>query len=67
MIFTSVIPCLSSDSAERNKIMSMFVLSSGLFGHFESLNCFQKWGDKPYTNEVKQDVFSQFFTGTSIK
>ena len=24
-------------------------------------------GDKPYTKEVKQDVFSSFFKGTTIK
>ena len=42
MIRTSVIPCLYSGSAKNNKIMSMFVLFSWLFGHFESLAFFSK-------------------------
>ena len=37
MICTSVIPCLSSGLAKSNKIMSVFVLFPGFFGHFESL------------------------------
>ena len=37
MICTSVMPCLSSDLAKNDKIMSMFVLFPGFFGHFESL------------------------------
>ena len=37
MICTSVIPCLSSGLDKSYKIMSMFVLFSWLFGHFESL------------------------------
>ena len=37
MICTSLIPCLSSGLAKNDKIMSMFVLFLGLFGHFESL------------------------------
>ena len=46
--------------------MSMFVLFSGLFGHFESLALFSKMEDKPCTKAVKQDVFSQFFKDTKI-
>ena len=42
--------------------MSMFVLVSRLFGHFESLAFSKKGGgeggDKPYTRVVEQDVFS---------
>ena len=34
-------PCFSSGLAKNNKIMSMFVLSSRLFGHFESLAFFE--------------------------
>ena len=57
MICTSVIPCLFNGLAKNNKIMSMFVLYSLIFGHFESLAFFRNWGDKPYTRAVKQDVF----------
>ena len=60
MICTSVIPCLSTGLAKNNQIMSMFVLFSRLLGHFESLACFQKLEDKPYTKAVKWDVFSEF-------
>ena len=35
MICTSVIPCLSSDLAKNDRVMSMFVLFPGFFGHFE--------------------------------
>ena len=42
MICTNVIPCLSSGLAKNDKIMSMFVLFPGFFGHFESLAFFQK-------------------------
>ena len=35
MICTGVIPCLSSGLAKNNKIMSMFVLFSQLFGHLK--------------------------------
>ena len=44
MICTSVIPCLSSGLAKNNKIVSMFVLFSLLFGHFESLAFFENGG-----------------------
>ena len=40
MICTSVIPCLSTGLAKNDKIMSMFVLFSRIFGHFESLTFF---------------------------
>ena len=60
MICTSVVPCLSSRFAKLNKIMSMFVLFSQAFGHFESLAFFKKWEVKPHTKAVKQDVCSQF-------
>ena len=67
MIYTSVIPCLSSGLAKNNKDMSMFVLFSWLFGHFQSLALISRMGDNLYTKAVKQDVFSQFFKGTTIK
>ena len=44
MICTSVMPCLSSGLAKNNKIMSMFVLFSRLFSHFESLAFFESGG-----------------------
>ena len=44
MICTSVVPCLSTGLAKNDKIMSMFVLFSRLFGHFESLAFFSKMG-----------------------
>ena len=66
MICNSMVRCLSTGLAKNGKIMSMFVLFSRLFGHFESL-AFLKWGDKPNTKAVKQDVFSQFFKGRTIK
>ena len=37
MICTSMIPCLSSVMAKNNETMSMFVLFSRIFGHFENL------------------------------
>ena len=44
MICTSVVPCLSTGLAKNDKIMSMFVLFSRLFGHFESLTFFENRG-----------------------
>ena len=41
MIYTSAVTCLSSGLSKNNKIMSMFVLFSWLFGHFESLFFFE--------------------------
>ena len=67
MTCTSVVPGLSSGLAKNNKIMSMFVLFSRLFGHFETLAFFRNWGDKPYTKAVKQDVFKQFFKVITTK
>ena len=60
VICTSVVPCLSTGLAKNDKIMSMFVLFSRLFGHFESLAFFRKWGDKPYTKAVKHDISVKF-------
>ena len=60
MICTSVVPCLSTGLAKNDKIMSMFVLFSRLFGHFESLAFFRKWGNKPYTKAVKHDILVKF-------
>ena len=44
MISTIVIPCLSSGLTKNNKIMSMFVIFSSLFNHFESLAFFENGG-----------------------
>ena len=44
MICTSVVPCLSSGLAKNHKIMSMFVLFSRLFGHYERLAFLQNEG-----------------------
>ena len=44
MICTNVIPCLSSGLAKNDKIMSMFVLCSLLFDHFDSLAFFKNGG-----------------------
>ena len=61
MICTGVVPCLSTGLAKNDKIMSMFVLFSRLFGHFESLAFFRKWGGgKPYTKAVKHDILVKF-------
>ena len=54
MICTSVVPCLSTGLAKNDKIMSMFVLFSRLFGHFESLAFFF------YTKAVKHDILVKF-------
>ena len=34
----------------------------GLLGHFEGSTFFQKWGDKPHTKAVKEDLYNQFLT-----
>ena len=60
MICTSVVPCLSSGLAKNNKIMSMFVQLPGFFAVFKVWFFFRKWGDKPYTKAVKQDVLVNF-------
>ena len=44
MICTSVIPWLSSGFAKNDKIISMFVLVSWLFVHFENLAFFENGG-----------------------
>ena len=44
MICTSMVPCLSTVLAKNDKITSMFVLFSRLFGHFESLAFFENGG-----------------------
>ena len=46
----------ASDMAKNNKIMSMFVLFSRLFGHFESLAFFEKWGTN-LTPEQSSSIF----------
>ena len=60
MICTSVVPCLSIGLAKNDKIMSMIVLFSRLFGHFESLAFFRKWGYKPHIKAVKHDILVKF-------
>ena len=57
---TRLVSCLFSGLAKNNKIKSMFVPFSRLFGHFESLAFFQKWRDKTYTKAVKKDSFVNF-------
>ena len=58
MMYTSVMPCLSTGLAKNSKIMSMFVLFSRLFWPLWKFGFFfQKWG----TKAVEQDVFGQFF------
>ena len=52
MICTNVVPCLSSGLAKNNKMMSMFVLFSRLFCHFESLAFFESEGDKPHPSRM---------------
>ena len=56
MICSSVVTCLSNGFPENNKIMSVFVLFSQLFGHFVSMAFYLKMGDKPYTKLVKRHV-----------
>ena len=65
MTCTSVVPCLSSGLAKNNKIMSMFVLFSGFFGHFESLAFFKKV-EHTLHQSGQEDVFSQFLKGATI-
>ena len=60
VICTSVVPCLSGGFAKINKIISMFVLFSQDLAYFESSAFFKKWGIKPHTKAVKQNVCSQF-------
>ena len=67
MICASVVPCLSSGLAKNDKLCPCLFYVIGFFGHFEIWPFFRKWGDKPCTKSVKQDVFSQFFKGTAFK
>ena len=67
MICTSVIPCLSSDLAKNDKVMSMFVLFPGFFGHFESLGVFSKIGGQTLHQSCQTWYFSQFLKDTTIK
>ena len=60
MICTGVVPCLSCGLAKNNKIMSMFVQLSCFFLPFLRFGFFRKWGDKPYTKAVKQNVSVSF-------
>ena len=63
MICTSVTPCLSIGLAKDDKIISMFVLFSQLFGDFESLRFFENGRgeeDKPYTKAVRHDILVKF-------
>ena len=59
VISTSVIPCLSTGLAENDKIMPMFVLFSGFFGHFESL-AFSENGGQILHKAVKHDILVNF-------
>ena len=58
---TSVIPCLSSGLAENNKLCPCLSYFPGIFGHFQKLAFFRKWGVKPYIKRVKNYAFTQFF------
>ena len=60
MTCTSVVPCLSSGLAKKNKIMSMFVSFSGFLGHFESL-AFEK-GETNLTPKQSKRMFSVNFS-----
>ena len=62
MICTSVIPCLSTGLAKNDKIMSMLVLFSRLFGHFASLAFFEN-GKTEQSNMIFQSIFKD----TTIK
>ena len=68
MICTSVIPCLSGVLVKDYTAMFMFVLFSRLSSRFESLAFFSKTeGQTLHQNSQRQDIFSQFFKGTTIK
>ena len=60
MICTSVIPCLSSGLAKIDKIMSMFVLVSRLFGHFDRLVIFKTFSTKNHVFVEKLWLFGSF-------
>ena len=59
-----LLPCLSNSLDKNTKIMSMFVLFSLLFRHVECLAVFENGGT---FHKSSQNVFSQFFKGTTIK
>ena len=61
MICTNVIPCLSSGLAKNDKIMSMFVLFPGFFGHFESLAFFFENGGTNLTPKQSNLIFYSIF------
>ena len=56
MICTSVVPCLSTGLAKNDKIMSMFVLFSRLFGHIQSLAFFEN-GETNLTPKQSNMIF----------
>ena len=61
MICTSVVPYLSSSLAKNNKIIPMFVLFSGFFGHFESLAFFRIKGGTNLAPERPKKMLSVNF------
>ena len=63
MICTSVTPHLSSGLAKNDKVMSMFVLFSRLFGYFESLAFFKNGGTKLTPKQSNR----MFYKSTTIK
>ena len=63
----SVIPYLSSGLVNNSKMMFMFVLFAWLFGHFENLAFYRKYGDLSYTKAVKQDIFVDFSKVQQLK
>ena len=61
MICTGVVPCLSSDFAKINKIISMFVLFSPVFDHFESSAFLSKNGGTNLTQKQSNRMFVVIF------
>ena len=66
MICTGVIPCLSSSLAKNDKIMSMFVLFPGFFGHFESLAFFENGETPKQSNLIFQSIFERYNNKVTI-
>ena len=60
MICTSVAPCLSTGLAKNDKIMSMFVLFSRLFGYFESKAFFENEGTNLTPKQSNMIFWSNF-------
>ena len=60
MICTNVVPCLSTGLAKNDKIMSIFVLFSRLFGHFESLAFFENGGTNLTPKQSNMIFWSNF-------